>query len=312
MALRACVWNVELFLPETLQWAGWHYASLIYKQVINNDTLSFNVWNIFLDAFPDKMESQEFHVYQSGNWSFEPTELPSIVKRLSKLNTSFLTLLCIRDFILTLDHLVSLLDIPTLAAVLLEQAPPGGKSPIEDIHFKSWVSAAHKKSALQKLKLLVLCDFGIERKSVLERVSVFPSLSLLGFQNSKTGKKHGWSHIKLDPYYIWSASYLTSAQKLKRLQDLMKENEQRASMAPGADDRSVCITYGGWANRSIHECTLWYIREFKTLAQNQMPKITAESENGSSSKAGGRAANKKRKLRVGKQVDVGSLLGAFR
>jgi hypothetical protein len=35
MALRSCVWHTELFVPETLQWAGWHYANQIYQHLIN-------------------------------------------------------------------------------------------------------------------------------------------------------------------------------------------------------------------------------------------------------------------------------------
>lgn len=35
MALRHCVADSELFLPETLQWAGWHYAGKIYQKLID-------------------------------------------------------------------------------------------------------------------------------------------------------------------------------------------------------------------------------------------------------------------------------------
>jgi hypothetical protein len=35
MALRCCAWNSELFVPETLQWAGWYYANQIYQHMIN-------------------------------------------------------------------------------------------------------------------------------------------------------------------------------------------------------------------------------------------------------------------------------------
>jgi hypothetical protein len=33
MALRACVWHVDDMEPESLQWLGWHYAGLIYRQL---------------------------------------------------------------------------------------------------------------------------------------------------------------------------------------------------------------------------------------------------------------------------------------
>lgn len=33
MALRACCWNAEIFTPEALEYPGWHYASMIHKQL---------------------------------------------------------------------------------------------------------------------------------------------------------------------------------------------------------------------------------------------------------------------------------------
>lgn len=33
MVLRSCAWNAGLFMPETLQWAGWHYAGRIYRHL---------------------------------------------------------------------------------------------------------------------------------------------------------------------------------------------------------------------------------------------------------------------------------------
>jgi hypothetical protein len=35
MALRHCIENSELFLPETLRWAGWHYARKIYQYLMD-------------------------------------------------------------------------------------------------------------------------------------------------------------------------------------------------------------------------------------------------------------------------------------
>jgi hypothetical protein len=35
MALRSCAYHVELFVPETLQWASWHYACRVYKYLLS-------------------------------------------------------------------------------------------------------------------------------------------------------------------------------------------------------------------------------------------------------------------------------------
>jgi hypothetical protein len=43
MALRTCAWNTELFAPETLQWASWHYASEIYQHLLNKQVPSFAI-----------------------------------------------------------------------------------------------------------------------------------------------------------------------------------------------------------------------------------------------------------------------------
>jgi hypothetical protein len=170
--------------------------------------MTFNAWSIFLDAYPDQINGhQEFHVFQPDQWSYEPTQLSSIISRLSKLDTSLVTLLCVRDFSLTFDHLKAVINIPTLAAMILEQARPGGKSEISGQQFLDFGRAARDNKALQKLRLLVMCDFGIGRKAILKGVSTFPSLHLVGLQNSKTGSL---SDIPQQGYEDWVA--MTSSE----------------------------------------------------------------------------------------------------
>jgi hypothetical protein len=96
------------------------------------------------------------------------------------------TLLCIRDFSLTFDHLKALVNIPTLAAMILEQARPGGRSEITARHFLDFGRAVREKNALTKLRLLIMCDFGLGRTAILDGVAGFPALQLVGMQNSKT------------------------------------------------------------------------------------------------------------------------------
>jgi len=163
-----------------------HVASIPADNVCS-DSLTFNAWNTFLDAYPNDINSQQqFHVYPPKEWSYEPTQLPSICNRLSKLNTSLVTLLCIRDFSLTFDDLKELINIPTLGALILEQSRPHGVSELHARHFLNWGRAVRERNALQKLRLLIMCDFGIGRKAILEGVASFPALTLVGLQNSKT------------------------------------------------------------------------------------------------------------------------------
>jgi hypothetical protein len=103
------------------------------------------------------------------------------------------------------------------------------------------------------------------------------------------------------------ASYLSSSAKIQKLYGITN-SFARSSDNSARQDRSVCITYGGWTNRSIHEATAWYIRD--SHAQTQEPIEIARSITDSHARTG--TTSKKRKIRAGKQMDVASLLGAFR
>jgi hypothetical protein len=150
------------------------------------EALTYNAWNIFYDAYPDQIDRQQhFYVYEANEWSYEPRQLLSISNRLAKLETSLLTLLCVRDFSLTFDHLKALIKIPTLGALILEQARPSGISEITARQFTEFARAVREKEAFQKLKLLIMCDFGIGRKAVLDGAASWPALDLIGLQNSK-------------------------------------------------------------------------------------------------------------------------------
>jgi hypothetical protein len=116
-------------------------------------------------------------------------------------------------------------------------------------------------------------------------------------------EQRGLSHDLFDPQSIWGASYLTSSKKLQQLHDLTELLAPPSSSKSEAS-HSIYITYGGWANRSIYEATSWFIRSVQPpapiLSEAQVPQ-NKELEN----------VNKKRKVRSGKRLDVGSLLGAF-
>jgi hypothetical protein len=87
---------------------------------------------------------------------------------------------------LTFDDFKELLKIPTLGAAILEQSRPNGVSELHARHFLNWGRAVREKNALQKRRVLILCDFGIAKKAILEGLSSFSTLALVGFQNSKT------------------------------------------------------------------------------------------------------------------------------
>lgn len=84
------------------------------------------------------------------------------------------------------DDFKELLEIPALGGLVLEQSRRHGVSEMHTRHFSNWCRAAKERKALAHLRLLVMCDFGIARKAVLEGVSSFPALALVGMHNSKT------------------------------------------------------------------------------------------------------------------------------
>jgi hypothetical protein len=109
------------------------------------------------------------------------------------------------------------------------------------------------------------------------------------------------------PGVIWRASYYTSSQKTQKLYDVTKKLGQSPIEAT-EKEHSVCITYGGWTNRSIHEATAWYIRDL----QGQPPKPLEVTQAVKRSQESPKNESKKRRVRLAKQMDVGSLLGAFK
>jgi hypothetical protein len=109
------------------------------------------------------------------------------------------------------------------------------------------------------------------------------------------------------PDVTWKASYFTSSQKMQKLYDLTKLIVQ-PPIESNEKDRSVCITYGGWTNSTIHEATAWYTRDPQAQPQKP-PEVTQAVKRSQESP---KDATKRRKVRLGKQMDVGSLLGAFR
>lgn len=68
--------------------------------------------------------------------------------------------------------------------MVLEQARPGEESGVNARDFLNFGRAVRERKALQQLRLMVLCNFGIGRKVILNSVSGFPSLRLVGLQDS--------------------------------------------------------------------------------------------------------------------------------
>lgn len=54
MALRMCLFSVDLFMPEALAYPGWELTKKLYRELKSRDALSFEAWKLFQEAFPDQ------------------------------------------------------------------------------------------------------------------------------------------------------------------------------------------------------------------------------------------------------------------
>jgi hypothetical protein len=113
-----------------------------------------------------------------------PVQYPSVVDRLSKLDVGMLTFLCVRTLSLSIDHLVALTKIQTLAALVLESGTNAYQytmdKPAVDV-IRDWGRSVDESGTFTKLRVLVLSGYDISQiTTVLKSLSSFPALNLIG------------------------------------------------------------------------------------------------------------------------------------
>ncbi|KAF2869164.1 hypothetical protein BDV95DRAFT_578502 [Massariosphaeria phaeospora] len=332
MALRSCVWNIDLFMPEALKYAEWYYAERIYKQLKTTDTFTLTAWSIFRTAFPKEIDlDYQFRIPQKR--STAPRELGSIASRLSNLSFDCLSFLCIQNLSLKSGHLMALLKIPNLAVLALEQDHAytyskydGG---INDKFMRDWGRAVYEKGAFTKLRVLILRHFSVGMEFTFKGITVFPALYLvnmdswflkldvLGAKSGQTFKNGRWRHLPTDdqhdharnqnPQTTWKRTDITSHRKMEIIYDFasgLLHQPPRTRLA----EPSISIVYGD--SRSVEDrksYSAWFVRVPPSAEDTKAPVKRAgdDSENTKDE------ASKKRKVRQGKQKDIGSLLGGF-
>jgi hypothetical protein len=107
-----------------------------------------------------------------------PVQLPSMVDRMGKLDASMLTFLCLRNFTLNIEHLIALNRINTLATLALECGNGDGETFPTTI--RDWGRSVSESGAFQKLKVLIIRTFGVSQAVILDGVSRFPALTIVG------------------------------------------------------------------------------------------------------------------------------------
>jgi hypothetical protein len=274
--------------------------------------LTFTAWTIFYQAYPNQPElSHRFRVGPKES----TTQWPSIVESLKVFEGSVLTNFCAYGIDLNLSHLMSLTDIPTLATLLM--FPRTAWKSIEGLtarDFRDWGRAVQEKGAFKRLKLLFMCECEPTNTEILRHLTSFPALNLVGIARASRivdsiGDLDGWQHPATnaeDRYTatIWDLSRFTIAQQAEKLYGYtdkmsLPEREDRTTI-------TLSMTCGMGGISLQNGKTTWFVRDpdsteiqLKRSAETQTPQD------------GSNHTMKKRKVRQGKQKDIGSLLGTF-
>ncbi|UPX19295.1 uncharacterized protein EKO05_0009563 [Ascochyta rabiei] len=297
-------------MPETLAYPGWHYAGMVYRHLKATDTLTFNSWTLFQKAYPNQLDlTHAFRVSHHDSLA----SWPSIVKSLTALDGSVLTRFCAHGTDLDLSQLLSLANIPTLAALVQvgDSRHPGDCAALSESSVRAWCRAVREKKALRKLKLLFLSCMS---DALPRHLDAFPALRLVGVdRRHSTG---GWDatpkacgrwvrpgSVDQDKFtQTVCGSRYSIAEKTERLCGFA---EELPSPEGEVDDLvTLSLTCDAAAEPYLRsESIAWFVRD--PAAKETQPRVARPIQDGSD------RATKKRKVRQEKQQDVASLLGLF-
>jgi hypothetical protein len=269
------------------------WVSVLWLINVCRDTLTFRTWTLFQKAFPQDIDRHStFRVHDRLEGL-----LPSVVERLAKLDLGVLTFLCIEAIDMTIDELVALSKIKTLAVLALEIGKNTRNGAISVQTIRDWGRSVGESGAFKSLQVLIIDTYiALPRKLVLKSVSAFPSLKLVGvYSPLPPATADCWEDWRLRsplPYSEWVSSGSTKALAMQQLYD-----------APTSANtcRFLSIHYTQGNKIAREDNIAWFVRELK-------------DEPDRSKRTGGHKPplhSKKRKVRDDKKVDMGLLLGSF-
>jgi hypothetical protein len=278
---------------------------------------------MFRRAFPNRINrNQSFYFAETAHR--RPDELHYLAKFSTKLDSSCLTFLCIRGLHLKFRDLLTLSDIHTLSGLAIgqEKAYPGTE--LTDLHMRNWGRAVREKQALKSLRVIFLCDFGPSASDILQGVSSFPALHLacLGTSGYHEAKKLNvdptqgqWQPVDLTPkgdkpQTIWTGDQRIHISILVKIFDMSRKMSQLPSRAE-AGDTSLYLSYKAdplTRYKQHDQDTRYYVRLPDREVPSEMDSLDKSQSFGHHSQS---RPTKKRKVREGKQKDIGSLLGSF-
>lgn len=230
--MRACCWNIDMFMLEALAYPGWEYAGKVYRKLKSMDALSFAAWMLFQEAYPNQPGQnsgvlQEVLTIPRADLATElrhhlrlemhdvVTYWPSIILCLSTLNTSALAHFCANGLNLDLAKLISLTEIPTLTSLIHTNSSQRQTHPLRGNAIRDWCRVVSEKKAFPKLKLLYLSSIAGEGPSddvVLHNLSSFPALILVGIERANPSPIAS----KAERYGLWQCPSKTRELKLNK------------------------------------------------------------------------------------------------
>ncbi|KAF2737995.1 hypothetical protein EJ04DRAFT_550254 [Polyplosphaeria fusca] len=334
IAMRACVQNIDIIPAETLRYYGWHYGNMLRVALENSKLWSFSTWCLFQEAFPDDIDDsdQYYHVRVAAREHTAPDLIDSFALHLSKFTFECLTHLSIRNLRITKAHMMSLLQIPNLAVLSLEQPPVHyiDRTDDPDDRFMSiWGRSVREKGAFGKLKAIRLKHFAMGLVDSLQVLERFPALSLCNLDaglvleelhDIDLGSSSFGEEFHNDQWQdLPSEGNLDHRWKFKRLRPInysvQEDMERMYSIATELDQNAtskvshsrLSIDYGEESSKTRYdpsEASLWLKRT---------PQVMDQAHKRSNEEAMGAPPKKKKRMEIrrNKQKDVGSMLAGF-
>lgn len=293
-----------------------------------SDAVTFEAWSLFHAAYPHMSELSE-HIIVGGTDVMRDWD--SIVASLGKLEGNVRTLLCLSGMSPSVRQLGQLAMIPSLASLVLQSPQLSPGECVVERAVRELSRAARETSAFQQMKVLRISYSSHDAAQVirvLEYLSYLPCLALVGLAQAYNtelvikppGKWQRVSSIEASTYMNiihgeGNYSSLSSAARMQLLYDLSRytdpsvgEPEDRKSPNTRGDGRVMLsmTCYNSFAE-SLRQTVTWYSRSDFSVdkANRKVQEHECEREGGD------RGVKKKRKVRDGRAMDVGALLGSF-
>ncbi|KAF2707397.1 hypothetical protein K504DRAFT_447394 [Pleomassaria siparia CBS 279.74] len=345
MALRTCVWNIEdPGMPLALPCYDWVLMEPIYRRLKETDTLTFKAWATFKTAFPGKIEGNYYVHSHQGSGGLDKIDI--ITKQLSSISFDSLTFLCIRNLRISAFNLnTDLLKLKNLAVLVLENGSGQTLGEGHDKLIKNWGRSVTSTDSFKRLRVLILKGFDMSAPDALQELTVFPALVLCNLdswhvkkelksfpqeENIYTHPNGRWRHEPTDsqrqstltenPEAIWKRNNIDTNTKMEMLHGIAAKYLKAFSIHVPADP-IISIHYGNsdaekdrirhrYAHRLGEKSThsAWFIRIFPPKQAEESVPIKRQPEPGNDNRD---TTSKKRKMRVGKARDIGSMLGTF-